>query len=356
MVKRSISVKVLLPTVILLLWFQDSIGQIKGLFDSEEILEITLKGDFKSLSKNISGEATYFDFSISYLDERLGEKTSIPLRIRTRGHFRREMKICDFPPILLNFTKEDVKNTLFQEQDKLKLVMPCAGEKYVVREYYVYKLYNLLTPKSFKVRLVRLNIEDQSDKPKEYEPILAFLLEEEEQMANRIQMTSFDKDFIQPQVIEPEEFQRMAVFQYLIGNTDWSVQYRQNIKLVHTPGHIDPIPVPYDFDHAGIVRAPYAKPAPELKLTSVTDRRYRGYCVEEMQNFEKTFLEFNSLKDSFYELYSKSKLLEASYIKSTLKFLDAFYTTINTPKRAVTDFQYPCREDGTGNVVIKGLK
>ena len=356
MIKGSLSVKVLTSTVVLLLWFQDRFGQSEGLFDREDILEMTLRGDFKSLSKNISGEAIYFDFSINYLDERLGEKTSIPLRIKTRGHFRREMKICDFPPILLNFTKENVKNTIFQEQDKLKLVMPCQGEKYVIREYYVYKLYSLFTPKSFKVRLVRLNIEDQSDKPKEYEPILAFLIEEEEQMARRNQMTSFDKDFIQPQVIEPEEFQRMAVFQYLIGNTDWSVQYRQNIKLIHTPDHIDPIPVPYDFDHAGIVRAPYAKPAPELKLASVTDRRYRGYCVEEMQNFEKTFLEFNAKKDAIYSLYSESKILDEKSVKSTLKFLDDFYTTINTPKRAKTDFQYPCQEDGTGNVVIKGLK
>lgn len=353
--KGKTLIKGLFPLIAIMFWSQLCLGQKQGLFDSDEILEINLKGDFNKLFKNTKGEPQYFDFSMGFADSS-GKQISVPLRVRTRGHFRREMNICDYPPLLLNFSIDDIENTVFRGQDKLKLVMPCRGEKYVLREFYVYKLYNLLTERSFKVRLVRLIIEDQSEKAKQYDPLFCFLIEEEEQMAQRNQMTSLDKELIRPEKIEPDDFQRMAVFQYLIGNTDWSIQYRQNIKLMSSPEKENPIAVPYDFDHSGIVAAPYAKPAPELLLKYVTDRRYRGYCIEEMEYFEKTFSEFNSQKEAIYSLYSDSKLLDEKYIKSTLKFLDDFYETINNPKKSKNDFQYPCRQDGTGNIVIKGLK
>lgn len=338
-----------------LCWSDPSLAQTKELFENDEFLEIKLKGDFTKLFKNTTGEAQYFDFSLSYSDS-IGKQVSLPLRVKTRGHFRREMKICNFPPVLLNFSKGDTENTLFQSQNKLKLVMPCQGEKYVMREFYAYKLYNLLTPKSFNVRLVRLILDDDSEKPKKYDPLLVFIMEEEEQMAQRNLMASFDKDLVHPERIKADDYHRMAVFQYLIGNTDWSIQYRQNIKLMRGPEMVNPIAVPYDFDHAGIVRAPYAQPAPELLLSTVTDRRYRGYCVEDMQYFEKTFSEYNSQKEAIYSLYSESTLLEENYIKSTIRFLNDFYETINNPKKAKSLFQYPCRSDGTGDIVIKGLK
>lgn len=331
-----------------------SFGQNSGVFESDEILEITLKGDARSLFNNTKGEAEYFDFWVS-AKGNTGDQQEIQLRIKTRGHFRREMNICEFPPLLLNFAKEEVENTIFSGQDKVKLVMPCQGDKYVLREFYAYKLYNLLTPKSFKVRLVRLSVEDQSDKPKQFDSILGFLIEEEDQMAARNQLIALDRELIQPQAIPKEEFLRMAVFQYLIGNTDWSIQYRQNIKLIRSAEQQYPIAVPYDFDHAGIVRAPYANPAAELKLVAITDRRYRGYCLEDMKEFDAVFSDFLEKKEVIYALYEKSEWLDEKSIKSTLKFIDGFYETITNPKRAKLDFLYPCLPDGTGNIIIRGL-
>ncbi len=148
----------------------------------------------------------------------------------------------------------------------------------------------------------------------------------------------------------------MAVFQYLIANTDWSVQYRQNIKLIAADSLSKPYAVPYDFDHAGMVWAPYAKPAPELMMGSVRERRYRGYCLTDMRHFERAFQVFNELKEGIYVLYRDNALLDETYKKATIRFLDDFYKTISTPGKAAFDFQYPCRAEGTGNVVIKGLK
>ncbi|MCK5441392.1 MAG: hypothetical protein KAJ23_05845, partial [Maribacter sp.] len=187
-------------------------------------------------------------------------------------------------------------------------------------------------------------------------PYYGILLEEEEQMAKRNQSRSLEKIGLRPEVTQKEDFLKMAVFEYMIGNTDWSVQYQQNIKLIMTDSTSLPIAIPYDFDHAGIVRAPYANPAPELQLSSTLHRRYRGYCIPEINQFTAVFETFNRLKDDFYALYDGNALLSSSYQSQTLKFLDRFYETINDPKKVRYAFSYPCDKSGTGNIVIQGLK
>ncbi len=332
-----------------------TIGQTAPLFDSEEILELTISGDINRLVKDRKGKPEYDEMTISYLDQNQKE-ISIPLKIRTRGNFRRQQNICTYPPLLLNFSKKNVENTFFEGQDKLKLVMPCKGDKYVVREYYAYKISNILSPKSFKVRLVKLNLDDSSNKIKVKEPFFAFLIEDEEQMAERNGMVAAGQDLIRPKQIEVQEFIRMALFQYFIANTDWSIQFRQNIKIIQNPKTNELIAVPYDFDFAGIVLTTYAKPAEELEMSSVRERRYRGYCINNMEHFQKAFALFIELKDDIYQLYQSSPYLESSYIKSTLNYLDEFYKVINNPKLAEWELQYPCLAGGTGDVVIKGLK
>lgn len=329
-------------------------GQSAGLFDSDDILEITVSTDLKKLFRDRGDDSQYQVASVNYQED--GNRIEIPIKIKTRGHFRKKAGNCQYPPLMLNFAKSTTpKNSIFSGQDKVKLVTPCRGEDYIIQEYLVYKLYNIVTPISFRVRLVLVTYED-SLKSKNSSPIYGILIEEESQMAARNQSISIDKTGFSPKDMEYEGFLKMAVFQYMIGNTDWSIQYLQNIKLITTDSTKLPIPVPYDFDHAGIVRAPYANPAPELQMSSTQERRYRGYCIEEMNKFNPVFETFNQLKSQFYALYDGNPLLSSSYQKLTIKFLDQFYETINDPKKALRDFTYPCDKSGTGNVVIKGLR
>ncbi len=75
------------------------------------------------------------------------------------------------------FPKGDqTKNTVFDYQNDLKLVVPCRGDDYVINEWLVYKLYNLLSDKSFKARLVQVDFED-SLKRKKTETHYCILLE-----------------------------------------------------------------------------------------------------------------------------------------------------------------------------------
>jgi hypothetical protein len=130
----------------------------------------------------------------------------------------------------------------------------------------------------------------------------------------------------------------------------------QNIKLLGADSNAIPATVPYDFDLAGLVSAPYAQPAEELLMASVRQRRYRGYCISDMKTFDQVFAFYMGLKKDIYNLYTGCPLLDAKYIKSTLQYLDEFYATINNPKAVQKEFGYPCDKTGTGNVVIKGLR
>ena len=325
----------------------------KGLFDSDEILSIILKGNIRQLLNDRADKPTSHSITLSYRDKDSSE-VSIPVKMKTRGHFRKLKENCKYPPLQISFPADMDRLSPFNGQKKLKLVMPCSSDEYVIREWLVYKIYNLITPKSFRARLVRIELKDTKNK-KQPAPFYGFLIEDEKNMAVR------NKAMVVEQKLRPEEtkqdaFLTMAVFQYLVGNTDWSIQYLQNIKLLKTDSFPQLIAVPYDFDHSGIVNAPYAHPAEELLMRSVQERRYRGYCIKNMKLFEKSIALFNRSKKDIYNLYIKSDLLDEKYIKSATKYLDEFYETINDLKSWQKDFAYPCDPNGTGNVVIKGLK
>jgi hypothetical protein len=331
----------------------DSLTSKKGLFESSEILHVTMKGDFRKILNNREGEAKYYPVSLTFSDEN-NKAVSIPIKVKTRGHFRRERSNCTYPPLLLSFPAATADSSFFPQASSLKLVMPCRGEEFIVHEWLVYRLYNLITPQSFRARLVLVNLEQLNNK-KMPSPFYGILLEEEKQMAKRNNMVLVKRK-IKPAQTVTQSFLRMAVFEYLIGNTDWSVEFLQNIKLIAADSVAEAITVPYDFDLSGIVNSPYAQPAPELAMASVRQRRYRGYCIKDMSFFDSTIALYNRLKPAIYDLYTKCSLIDDNYKKATIEYLDEFYTIINDPKKLQKEFGYPCNPAGTGNVIIKGLR
>ncbi|HET6769775.1 MAG TPA: hypothetical protein VFH08_20345 [Chitinophagaceae bacterium] len=326
----------------------------KDLFDSDEILSITLKGDLRELLNDRGEKPAYHPITFSYKTKDSSE-INIPVQMRTRGHFRKLKDNCKYPPLQISFPADGNRlSSVFSGQKKLKLVMPCGGDDYVIREWLVYKIYNLITPKSFRARLVRIELNDPKNK-KQPDSFFGFLIEDEKQMATRNKAV-VTATRLRPEQTKQEDFLTMSIFQYLIGNTDWSVQYLQNIRLIKTDSFAQPITVPYDFDHSGIVNAPYAHPPEELLMKSVQERRYRGYCIRDMTVFEKPIALYNGIKSDIYNLYTTCNLLDEKYVKSVTKYLDGFYATINNSKNWQRDFAYPCDKSGTGNVVIRGLK
>ncbi len=253
-------------------------------------------------------------------DEHAGQ---IPLALVVRGNFRRDAKHCQFPPLYVDFPKKKVNNTPFAGQNTLKLVTNCQDEAYVVREYLVYKLYNTLTDLSFRARLARVTYVD-SAKTRPTETRWGFLIEDEDDVARRNALRE-SKTATSLGEVDSVSLATMAVFEFMIGNIDWEVSLRHNVRLMTGPGHL-PRVVPYDFDHAVIVDAPYASRADNTGQRIYRGPRYPGWLMK------RVFDRFNALKPRFYALYETDNCLQPDYVRQTLLYLDTFYALINNPK------------------------
>ena len=327
--------------------------QHNRLFDNDEIMHFKLTGKLNALFNDRYDNMVYHPMLLLYRQKDSSLK-SIQLRVKTRGHFRRLKSNCKMPPLLLNFFRtEKIKNTVFEKENKLKLVVPCQGDEYIIKEWLVYKLYNIITEKSFMAKLVQVDFED-SLMQRKTETHYCILIEDEKKVAERNKAFVWNRKMLPMRNVNADDFKKMAVFQYMIGNTDWGVPFLQNIVLITRDSAKAPSAVPYDFDHAGIVDAPYAGPAPELELSSIRERVYRGYCESDKKNFAKTFEFFNSVKNDIYNIYTNCTLLSSKYLKFVNRYLDDFYKTINNDRDVEAEFLKPCRTDV--RVEIKGLK
>ncbi len=323
-------------------------------FDGEQPLSVRISGDLRSLFRDRSDDPSYFPLSLSYTDAD-SNIVEVKLKAKTRGHFRLKIANCSYPPLLLNFSKNGTpEQSIFRGLDKVKLVVPCMGEEFVIKEYLLYKIYNLFTPYSFNVRLLHLEFNDL-ERGKVHDPQWAFILEEDEALAERNESKEFKRHGLKGKHLDRYHFLLLSVFEYFIGNTDWSVEYRHNVKLVVNEKHSLPVPVPYDFDHAGAVAAPYAKPSEALKLASVQQRRYRGFCLEDLDELESIFSLFEDNRAEIRNLVNESLLSDRTK-RRMMEYLESFFETLEDRKRLERDFTYPCLEGGTGNVVIRGLR
>ena len=325
----------------------------KSLFNADEVVSLTLVANLSGLLKDRSSQTpASYKAAFSYVDAPRNS-LALPIKLMVRGNFRRDAKHCRFPPLLLDFPKTKTVNTPFARHAKLKLVTHCQTEEYVVREYLVYKLYNLLTDFSFRARLAKVTYQDSSGK-RATETKYGFLLEDEASVARRNKATPYPPNKLNMARADTVQMATVAVFEYLIGNTDWSVPFRHNIRLFSNPKRTRPMPVPYDFDHSGIVEAPYAYPAEQLAIQSVRQRLYRGYGYPQAV-FDRVFKKFKKHKAAIYALYQNQPTLPPGYVKRTLKYLDEFYETIDSPRLVKRLFVEQGQQNLAGGVVIKGL-
>jgi hypothetical protein len=300
----------------------------QDLFGKKAVLQISIETNLNALLKDKEAKPAFHWAKLAYVNEQ-SEKIELPIRLKTRGNFRRTSGACHFPPLLVDFSLKKANNTLFDNQIKLKLVTQCVREDLVFHEYLVYEIYNLLTDLSFKARLVEVTYVDSSNRRKPMTNY-GFFIENETDVAKRNAVKNSSQINLSMSMIDTINMATVSIFEYLIGNNDWSLSTLHNIKLF-TEAEKRFLPMPYDFDHAGIVEASYALPPPQLEIASVRERLYRGLDYPPSV-FQAVFDKFNTLKPQIYALYEGNPLLDSHYIKRTLKYFDAFYETINEPK------------------------
>ena len=317
------------------------------LFEGDAVVAFTLTANLRALARDRGDQPVEHAAVLLYNDAK-GIDT-LPLTLKVRGNFRRSKDNCSFPPLLIDFPKKKTRNTLFAHQNKLKLVTHCQVDEWVVREYLVYKLYNLLTDLSFRAQLARVTYADSLGK-RTPETHWGFLLEDDSDVAKRNGVKVSNVKQTTMGYADSLSMATVAVFEFMIGNTDWSVPYLHNIRLFDN-GQTGSLPVPYDFDYSGIIESTYAIPPEQLGIRSVRERMYRG-PVYPVSLFQQVFNKFNDLKPQFYALYQSDSRLDKGYVKRTLKYLDEFYTLINKPVAARVVFG----QGAKNGVVIKGLK
>lgn len=310
---------------------------VSPLFESEVPLKFTLIIDVKTVKNDDSEDPQYTEGKLILHEESL-ENKNFDIKVKARGNSRRLQRynICTFPPIKLNFKKKEVKGTVFEGQDKLKLVAYCKDldlyQDYVLQEYLVYKAYNCLTPYSFKVRLAEITYKDINDKSREVQRY-GFLIEDDERMAQRIGGKISEVLMSNQDRCDRNTLDLFTIFQFMIGNADWWMARPavHNVKLVFKEG--SPIvPVPYDFDYCGAINAKYAIPPENLPIESVRERYFRGYC-RFPGTYERTIDIFNAKKEEMYAVYRNFELLDEKKKKPILKYYDGFYDIVNNPKQ-----------------------
>ena len=321
----------------------DTIIVNKDFFEDDAPLVFTMTFDIKHFQRN-KYEGKYMPAELIY---SLGDSTEITknIRLKARGNFRRSF--CSMPPFWLNIRKANVVNKSLQGVVRMKVVTHCNGGKasgdYVLKEFLAYKIFNILSPYSFRASLVKMKYIDTGRKNKLTEN-WAIIIEPEEMLTERLDVYSIENDKLSMKHMLPEHMDIVAMFNYMIGNGDYSVTGRQNLKLFGLKEFAAEgfIPVPYDFDYSGVVNAFYAIPGEKLGIESVTERYYLGAC-REIETYQSTIDYFNSKKDEIMEMINSFPYLDLKKRAEMISYLEAFYEESSYPGYISKNIKSTCR-------------
>lgn len=316
-----------------------------GLFEDDKLIEISLRFDLSTYFRTKPKE-DYLKANITFHISKT-DSVSQDIRLKTRGVFRN--KYCKYPPIELNFKRASFGYSDLNMISKIKLVPQCSSgkekEDYVLKEYLAYKLFNVLTDTSFRVRLLKVTYIDTQKKRK---PIVqyGFFIEPVEMLVARTNCIQIKTPTLTQKHIIPKIMDRLAIFNFMIGNYDWAVPEQHNILVIKSL-NIDPyglaIAVPHDFDWTGLVNASYAIPAEVIGTENVRERLFLGVCRTE-ETYQKDLDLFVEKKDEFYKVIKEFPYLNQQVKKDLTDYLDGFFDQLDGKReRILYNFMNSCK-------------
>lgn len=306
--------------------------------DEENPVEFNLTVDFKTIIKKKENEQ-YYKANLSTRLSGAVDSVNWAVKVKTRGNMRKN--ICYFPPLKLNLKKSDLEHIgLNSALDKYKLVLQCFGNQnsinYLIKEYLAYRIYETVTPNCFRVKPIKVNVLDTENGEVLYH-LAGLIIESEEEVAHRLAGKIVDRTNASFNIMDRESRLVMAMFQYLIGNTDWYAGNLHNLKLIKLPEIARVVPLPYDFDYSGLVAAHYAVPNKLVPIKSVLERYYLGASCTESELEEVSRLFFDR-KEVIFSTIKDCPLINDKLKSVTLKYIERFYTTLENPKKAARAF------------------
>ncbi len=305
-------------------------------FTDEQPIQMTLTTDIRALQTQ-KGEDV---FQNAQVNMKFPDSTEIEetIGVSARGVFRRGN--CRIPPMLLNFRNSS--SPQLAPLGKLKLVLGCStgsdDEELVLKEFVAYKLYNLLESKSFRVRLLRIHYLDSRKKNKPFTQY-SFLIEDDSDLARRNGCKKKTHGQYLTEATDRKTMTMVAIFQYMIGNTDWSVPNEHNIKLIFSRENdkLPPFVLPYDFDFCGLVNASYAVPNEIIGTEKVTERVYRGF-PRTMEELQETLGIYRNKKSEIISFVQNFLYLPERTRKGMTSYLDEFFIMIENQNKVKSAF------------------
>jgi hypothetical protein len=316
-----------------------------ALFQSDVPLTFTLAANFDVVTADRNAKSTKtYPASLTVAGEG-GETPAIPVTLRTRGHLRLSPQTCAFPPLSVEFPKKETRDTLFDGQGKLDLITHCQNDndhdQYVLKEYLAYRLYNLVTPRSFRVRLAQATYVDSRNRRKVASRYAVFI-ESNDDLARRLEGRALAFPHTVFKNYDGEALTMAMVFEFMIGNTDYSIWGLHNVRQVQT--RYRPLyPIIWDFDGSGLVSAPYVVPDARLGIPSARVRVYRGPC-RTLEAFEPTFAAFRAKEAESMALVNSLPGLRPFHREQAAQFLTQFYGVLRSTEELKKAFVDRCNK------------
>lgn len=312
------------------------------LFEENSVLNVRLSGPLGTLIEHKkSREALAFVLSANNIDHAI--------MVRVRGRSRRG--VCRFPPLRFEFVGEGTANTVFEGQQRLKLVTHCrtsnAYETSVLREYAAYRIFNLISEVGYKVRLLHITYHDTDGRLKETTfSRYGFLIEPTAALADRTGGQVAEVGGVSLALLDKPQAAAAFIFQFLIGNTDWSLVPSEgesfcchNIDLLDIGSRR--YSVPFDFDLCGLVNARYARPNPKLTISRVTQRRYRGYCIDR-EELAGALTRITTLRTEILDVINSLPGLSPEERRISLAYLERFFAMAEDEDKLLRVFERSC--------------
>lgn len=313
------------------------------LFASSTVLDVSLTGPLRELiRKKHDREERPFTLIVNGIEHKV--------QVRVRGNSR--LRVCEFPPLRLNLSDDTPEHSEFAGQDKLKLVTHCKdngrSEQDTLEEYATYRIFNQLQESGYRVRLLRITYVDTGKKGQdEFAERYAFALESDDELSARIGAQPAGLKGIPVSKYDEQQAAVVYVFQYLVGNTDWSLvkaDYDEtcchNIDLFEKGDKL--ILVPYDFDLAGLVNARYAYPDPKLPIKKVTHRFYRGKCMDR-EPLQAGLGFIKDRRDGILGVLGSVPGLSKNQVESGNRYLHGFFSKAADEEKLLKVFERRCK-------------
>jgi hypothetical protein len=323
--------------------FEDTLEVYEDLFKETEPLHLTLKFNLKKFQRTRREEKYQPAEMTCHVCDTFN--VTHPVRVKARGIYRRDN--CTVPPFWLNIRYSGIEARQLQGIKRMKMVIRCRKAKqyeyYVLREYMVYKIYNLVSPYSFRTRLVRLEFIDTGRNNRVSED-WAFLIEPEELLASRLGGKAIKSDRLSMRTVNQEVMDLLAMFQYMIGNGDYSVTGRHNLKILAlaSPAPQGFIPVPYDFDYTGLVNTHYAVPGEALGISSVRERYFLGPC-RSPERHRSIISKLEAYREEIIQLILDFEYLDDAQKMDMVAYIQSFYNEAESERFIERSIVSTCR-------------